>query len=205
MLTAGTFLLCCGLLLLLAAEALGAKSLAFVAKPAASFGFLLVGASSGSDGAFRILLLLGLAFCFAGDLALLGDSHRAFLVGLASFLLGHLAFAGAFAVAGLSGSVLAVCLVLLAIPAIVVWRWLMPHVARRLRPPVAVYMVAISLMLGLATARLPFSRLTAAGALLFYLSDLTVARDRFIARRLVNRVIGLPLYYAGVWLIALPG
>ena len=35
-----------------------------------------------------------------------------------------------------------------------------------------------------------------AGAFAFYLSDLSVARDRFVREALVNRLWGLPLYYA---------
>jgi hypothetical protein len=42
-----------------------------------------------------------------------------------------------------------------------------------------------------------------AGALLFYLSDLAVARDRFVRPGLANRLVGLPLYYAGQVLLAL--
>jgi hypothetical protein len=41
-----------------------------------------------------------------------------------------------------------------------------------------------------------------AGALLFYLSDLLVARDRFVRPGIVNRVVGLPLYYAAQLLLA---
>jgi YhhN family len=38
---------------------------------------------------------------------------------------------------------------------------------------------------------------------LFYLSDVTVALDRFVTgRRFVNRAIGLPLYYGGQFLLA---
>jgi uncharacterized membrane protein YhhN len=43
----------------------------------------------------------------------------------------------------------------------------------------------------------------AAGAVLFYLSDLAVARHRFVKAEFLNRGIGLPLYYAGQVLIAL--
>jgi uncharacterized membrane protein YhhN len=43
----------------------------------------------------------------------------------------------------------------------------------------------------------------AVGALLFYLSDLAVARHRFVHPAFVNRAIGLPLYYVGQLLIAL--
>jgi hypothetical protein len=46
------------------------------------------------------------------------------------------------------------------------------------------------------------SWLLAAGAFGFYLSDLSVARDRFVAPAFVNRLWGLPLYYAAVLLLA---
>ena len=36
----------------------------------------------------------------------------------------------------------------------------------------------------------------ALGALLFFASDLSVARDVFVHRTFVNRLWGLPLYYA---------
>jgi uncharacterized membrane protein YhhN len=40
------------------------------------------------------------------------------------------------------------------------------------------------------------------GAVLFYLSDLFVARDQFIKKEFLNRLIGLPLYYGGQFLLA---
>ena len=41
-----------------------------------------------------------------------------------------------------------------------------------------------------------------AGAALFLVSDLAVARDQFVQRAFVNRLWGLPAYYAGQLLIA---
>jgi len=41
-----------------------------------------------------------------------------------------------------------------------------------------------------------------AGALSFYVSDLAVARDRFVAPGFSNRLWGLPLYYGGTLLLA---
>jgi uncharacterized membrane protein YhhN len=41
------------------------------------------------------------------------------------------------------------------------------------------------------------------GASLFYLSDLFVARNRFVKKEYVNRLVGLPLYYTGQYLLAL--
>jgi hypothetical protein len=40
------------------------------------------------------------------------------------------------------------------------------------------------------------------GALGFYLSDVFVARNRFIKPEYLNRFIGLPLYYGGQFLLA---
>jgi len=36
----------------------------------------------------------------------------------------------------------------------------------------------------------------------FYISDLFVARDRFFKTEFSNRLLGLPLYYAGQFLLA---
>ena len=41
-----------------------------------------------------------------------------------------------------------------------------------------------------------------AGARLFFVSDLTVARDRFVARASANKAWGLPAYFSGQLLIA---
>ena len=42
----------------------------------------------------------------------------------------------------------------------------------------------------------------AGGALAFYLSDLSVARDRFVRPAFVNRAWGLPLYYGAQFVLA---
>jgi uncharacterized membrane protein YhhN len=45
--------------------------------------------------------------------------------------------------------------------------------------------------------------IVAAGAVLFYLSDLAVARDRLVAKTFGSRTWGLPAYYFGQFLLAL--
>jgi hypothetical protein len=40
------------------------------------------------------------------------------------------------------------------------------------------------------------------GAVLFYFSDIFVARNRFIKKEYLNRLCGLPLYYCGQFLLA---
>jgi uncharacterized membrane protein YhhN len=50
---------------------------------------------------------------------------------------------------------------------------------------------------GTATRRLVFL-----GALFFYISDLFVARHRFVRAAFENRLAGLSLYYAGQFMLA---
>jgi hypothetical protein len=40
------------------------------------------------------------------------------------------------------------------------------------------------------------------GALCFYVSDVLVARNKFIKEEYRNRILGLPLYYAGQFMLA---
>ena len=40
------------------------------------------------------------------------------------------------------------------------------------------------------------------GAASFYFSDLFVARDRFVKTEFANRLLGLPMYYLGQFLLA---
>jgi hypothetical protein len=44
--------------------------------------------------------------------------------------------------------------------------------------------------------------LACAGALSFYVSDVFVARQRFVKSAFLNRLIGLPLYYGGQFMLA---
>ena len=90
-----------------------------------------------------------------------------------------------------------------------IFRWLQPHLDG-MRKPVAVYVAVISLMVAAAAAvffspevSLPLRRLVLAGALFFYLSDIFVARQRFVRSSFVNRLAGLPLYYGGQFCLAL--
>jgi uncharacterized membrane protein YhhN len=70
-----------------------------------------------------------------------------------------------------------------------------------MKGPVIAYCVVISAMLWLAVG---VGRIEVTlGAVLFYLSDLAVARDRFVAPAFVNRLVGLPLYYGAQVLLAL--
>lgn len=146
----------------------------------------------------------GLVGCFIGDAALLSRARAAFLGGLGAFLVGHLAFAVAFATHGPRWPITLAVLTALLIPARLVHRWLMPHVEAGMRPPVMAYMAVITAMVALAVG---LSVQTGAwwltvGSVAFYLSDLAVARDRFIHESALNHLWGAPAYFIGVWLMA---
>jgi uncharacterized membrane protein YhhN len=201
---AGLTALC--LAVLLVAEARGLRPVAAVAKAAASTGFLLVALGLGATRSpFGWLLLAGLALSWVGDVLLIPKAKAAFLAGLGSFLAAHLAYAGAFAVRGLSPWVAVGTLAVLLVPRHLVMRWLAPHVSAGMRLPVSLYALAITVMVAgaVGTVAARFDPWLLAGAVAFYLSDLSVARDRFVAPGFSNRLWGLPLYYGGQLLLAL--
>lgn len=159
---------------------------------------------------YQTLVVLGLVFGALGDVALLGKSKQAFLAGLFAFLLGHLLFVGACALLVPPATWFDLAGGLVFVPAaigIVVLVWLWPHLGP-MRPAVIKYVIVIVTMVVGALALVhsavptPNRQLFALGAVLFFVSDLAVARDKFIAKQPVNRAWGLPCYYAGQLLIA---
>jgi len=132
-------------------------------------------------------------------------AKRWFLAGLVSFLLGHVAYVVAFIQYGGDNATLFAAFAVSALPAVVVLRWLWPRLSTQMRRPVIAYVVVISSMISAAimafTVRQQWELLV--GAALFYLSDLFVARHRFVVEHRINRLVGLPLYYGGQCVLAL--
>jgi uncharacterized membrane protein YhhN len=153
-------------------------------------------------------VVTGLVFCLGGDVFLALPQKKAFMLGLVSFLVGHVFYViGFFSVAGFSGWTW-VSLVLAGAISFLVYRWLRSHLGK-MKGPVIGYMVVITVMvcaasslLGAADFSLSGRVMAFAGAVAFYLSDVFVARDRFMKNEFVNRLVGLPMYYAGQFLIA---
>jgi uncharacterized membrane protein YhhN len=180
----------------LAADARGARVLRASGKLGASAAFVALALARGVDGSYDRAILVGLALSAVGDALLLSSRRTAFLAGLAAFLVAHVAYCVAFAeVARPSpwAGLLVLAVTAAAIGAL--WRRV-----EHMRAPVVAYGVAIAAMLWLA---LGVERVEVrAGAVLFYASDLLVARDRFVRAGLENRLVGLPLYYAAQLLLA---
>jgi len=182
-----------------------------IAKAVASAAFVARGMPALGAGPYETAVVVGLVLGALGDLALLGSSKRAFLAGLALFLGGHLAYVVGFATLEapqywliFAGPFAAIAI----IAAVLVLGWLWPHTGN-LRWPVLAYVIAIvAMVIGAfavrSTGALPSPQRTyvAIGAALFFVSDLAVARERFVARDVRNRLWGLPAYYAAQLLIA---
>lgn len=184
---------------LLVAEVKGASSFKLVLKPLASLVFVVAGALLLPLPARpAVLLLIGLVLSFVGDVLLIPKGKQlTFLLGLGSFLCAHVAYALAFVLRGVDSQGTLAAAAVLVVAGVPIARWLFAHVKGAMKPPVAGYVIAITAMVTLALGAVANgARITLAiGAALFYLSDLCVARERFVVRSLWNGVVGLPLYY----------
>jgi len=176
------------------------------AKAAASVGFVAAALAAGAaDSAYGVWVLAALCLGWVGDVSLVSARRSWFLGGLAAFLLSHLAYVGAFTTVSPHAIVAAVVAGALLVPAVIVARWLWPHLAPDMRLPVLAYVAVITAMVaaaaGAAAGAGPLAAAPAAAA--FYLSDISVARDRFVAPGFANRIWGLPLYYGAQIVFAL--
>lgn len=200
--TAFTVVMLLGLML---AEWRHARGAIWIFKPLASLGFVVTGLLHRSGtGAFSSWVIAALVLSALGDVLLIPRDKRAFLAGLVSFLCGHLMYAGAFLARGVAWSVAGIAAVPMAVLAVVVGKWLLPSVEPKMKVPVLAYMGVISVMVSLAVGS-HFSTenvLALGGAVAFYCSDLSVARDRFVKTEFMNRAWGLPLYYGAQLLFA---
>jgi len=157
---------------------------------------------------YAVFVVTGLVFCLGGDVLLALPQNKAFMLGLVSFLVGHVFYViGFFSVAGPRGWTW-VSLLLAAMTSTLVYWWLRSHLGK-MKGPVIGYMGVITVMvcaassvLGVPDFNLSGRIMVFSGAVAFYFSDVFVARDRFMKEGFVNRLVGLPMYYAGQFLIA---
>ena len=191
---------------LVVAEIRGWPNRRVIFKVIASSAFVLVALQlNGTAFLYGRLILAALALSLVGDIFLLSKQSRLFILGLASFLMSHVVFSIAFAQRPLSGSALVIGLALMSLIGLAVLLWLWSHLRGFYRIAVTAYVVAIVAMcsLSFAVSAASGTWLLAVGGLAFAASDISVARDRFVAPGLMNRAWGLPLYYAAQILLAL--
>ena len=172
---------------------------AAVAKFVASSGFLATAVSAGAlKHGFGRVIFAGLVLSMAGDLFLVGQSRQLFLLGLISFLFAHVAYITAFIIAGQNRRWAGFAALPILTIAVLVSAWLQPQVPAELAMPVRIYTAVISLMViaAFGTRGAGTSRLVVVGALMFFVSDLSVAMQRIMESDLPTYLWGLPLYYA---------
>jgi uncharacterized membrane protein YhhN len=192
--------------LLLLAEYRRSQAGLWLAKPVASASFIWMALASNALGStYGRLVLLALLLCMLGDLLLIPKDRKAvFRAGILAFLLGHVAYCAAFLTRPLSWTGLLLGGLVIGAVLLLVQRWLSGSLPSDMRIPVHAYLVVIGLMsvlaFGVTGAGGPVA--VAGGALAFLLSDISVARDRFVRHEFTNRAWGLPLYYAGQMLLA---
>ena len=179
---------------------LGQDPAAAAAKLVASTAFVALAVRVDALGSgYGRFVFLGLVFSWFGDVLLIGKTPAFFLAGLSAFLLAHAAYIAAFIVKGIKAKWAMSAAIPVALLALVVSAWLTPHLSPTLVVPVRIYTALISLMViaAFGTRGRGASMLIPAGALLFFMSDLSVAGLRLVQTEFPTYVWGLPLYYAG--------
>lgn len=198
--------------LLIWAEFKAARRYVYLFKPYSTLLLIIVALLSlGTPGAqlpFTLWVTAGLILSLGGDVALMFESNRAFLIGLVLFLLAHIVYATGFTLYnGFQPQDLITAAMLLVV-AVGIFLYLRPGLGK-MQGPVILYILVICFMVNRAASAFfgeaftpTQARLLTGGAVLFWLSDLVLAINRFRHPFALNR-LGLYLYYGGQLLIAL--
>jgi uncharacterized membrane protein YhhN len=133
-----------------------------------------------------------------------------FRFAILSFFLNHALYIVAFFLLGVNFVAASYALIALIVALWFIWQYIENGVPNDLRIPVLAYCGLIGIMVACAygcfrvaivdsdhaRARLLW------GALLFFVSDLFVARNRFVREHIENRIIGITLYFLGQFVFA---
>lgn len=180
-----------------------------VFKPAAALGFIGIAFLAGAlDHQYGRIIFAGLIACAIGDVCLLSrQSPKPFIAGMAAFAVGHFAYLTAFVAHApvVTSTAYVVSTGLVLFLGMGVHTWLKPHLPKHMRILVTVYMFIILLMVinALSLPLQPPLGFAMIGAVLFAVSDVFVARDRFVSPDPRNALLITPLYFGAQALIAL--
>jgi uncharacterized membrane protein YhhN len=195
-------------LALLIAELREDRRAQFFFKPMAALGFILMALQFGVlESRYGIIILLGLTACAFGDVFLLSrKSENLFKTGMLAFAIGHIIYVFAFLEHGLIfGAILnekpidlpvSITLIISVITAL----YFVLKANRNLRIPIVLYTLIIGIMIS-ASFLTKINIITA--AILFAVSDIFVAQDRFVKRSPKNALAITPLYFGAQALFAL--
>ncbi|MGH8506098.1 MAG: lysoplasmalogenase [Stenotrophobium sp.] len=174
---------------------------------------LIIGiAAQSPPGDARWMLLAALGLSLLGDICLMFEGNKFFIGGLGSFLLAHLLFIPVL-LHGIAQPALPPWSAALALYGILLFAWLLPRTGS-LKFAVGLYGLALIGLAFAAIARwhgrhdLP-AELAMLGALLFVLSDSSLAIRKFVGAYAGAQAVILSTYWAAIGLIAyaatLPG
>lgn len=195
------------------AESADDRRAEYIFKPLSALGFLAIPTLSSLAYTPNMWFLSGLAVCGLGDILLLSRTRPLqFKLGMAAFAVGHLAYVGglwqwtahaetklwAFALSG----------ALVVFSSVKVLRWLRPHLPSDMYIPVIIYSAIIGVMVTLAlgsfiSAPYLLPMIAAVAAVMFAVSDIYVARDRFVIHEPKNARRITPLYFGAQLLFAI--
>jgi uncharacterized membrane protein YhhN len=183
--------------------------LEYLAKPAVMvILFLWLWISTGLKGA-PLWFGIGILLSVTGDVLLMISLDRLFLAGLVAFLLAHLAYLIGFNIPIPEISVWGLFLaVIVGLGSMRVMRRIIAPLAEkgqaRMRMPVVIYSVVISLMLLSAMLKMTdvawntkAATLVSLGAFLFYLSDIILAWHKFVSPIQYGRIYNIGAYHLG--------
>lgn len=173
-----------------------------ISKPLTTVGAIAIAASAGGPRPATIVAVIALVLCLIGDVALLPAVDR-FVVGLAAFLLGHVAFIVMFVQRGfdrwpMAGVAIIGCALLLGTVAAPIVRG---AAVKGFGLPVRAYLAVISSMcvLGWATG----NWLIMLGATAFIISDSILGWGQFVAERTWMHLAIMVTYHVAIVSLAL--
>jgi uncharacterized membrane protein YhhN len=198
--------------LLVRAELRGERRQVYLWKPLSTVLVIAVAvlslAQPNAIPAFTLWVTCGLVLSLGGDVALILESARAFLAGLVLFLLAHVVYAVAFTLYNGFHAQDLITAAILGMISVLFYLYLWPGLGR-MKVAVAIYVLFIATMVNRAlstffgeTLSTTQAWLISIGAILFMVSDMVLAVNRFRHPFKANR-LGLYFYYGGQLLIAL--
>ncbi|MGI6773767.1 MAG: lysoplasmalogenase [Clostridiales bacterium] len=200
-----------------------------MAKTACAIAYVIIGicaaaASGGYSTPYAVLISIGAAFGAFGDYILdLNPRSIKFILGLGSFLIGHIFYTAAFAAQLLGNAAIKPPQILITVLSAIIVALILVAAGRKLEVepgkglvPVLMYVVAISTMLTFAaaasieavkagkTAALPAAIAMSLGAALFTASDAVLAVNAFSKKKIkIHRAANPFTYFPAQTLLAL--
>jgi uncharacterized membrane protein YhhN len=189
------------------AEYSGPKYFVYIFKPLTMVFIISLAIFSGSTNSslYKYLIITGLFFSLAGDIFLMLPSDR-FIQGLVSFLVAHVFYIIAFT-QNISFTFSPWFFFILAIYGIFIYKLLYPNLGKK-KIPVALYILIILLMGETAFNQWQVINSDQAmfafiGAILFIISDSSLAFNRFRKPFKISRLLILTTYFSAQWFIAM--